>query len=131
MGALSIMLEIFCLTNLVVAAFSLFELISVICGKVTELRKMGSVKGAFKFNSVCVKLDIGLFKSEVLLTLDNPTISLVIPLTVPVNCGSCELAFVFNATCVKLLIPLSSFATFSTLPNPIISFVIPVTVPVK
>jgi hypothetical protein len=43
--------------------------------------------GAFKFNAVCVAVDIGLFKSEVLSTLPNPTILLVIPDTVPVNVG--------------------------------------------
>ena len=53
------------------------------------------VIGAFKFNAVCVNVDIGLLASEVLSTLPNPTIVLVIPDTVPVNVG--EAKFAFNA----------------------------------
>ena len=41
----------------------------------------------FKFNAVCVAVDIGLFASEVLSTSPNPTIALLIPETVPVNVG--------------------------------------------
>jgi hypothetical protein len=39
--------------------------------------------GAFQFNAVCVTLDIGLFKSEVLSTFANPTITDVMPETGP------------------------------------------------
>ena len=41
----------------------------------------------FKFNAVCVAVDIGLFASEVLSTLPKPTMAFVIPDTVPVNVG--------------------------------------------
>ena len=45
----------------------------------------GDSSGAFKFNAVCVAVDIGISMSAVLSTLPNPTIALVIPETVDVN----------------------------------------------
>ena len=51
----------------------------------------GLALGASKFSAVWVAVDIGLLASEVLLTLPNPTMAAVMPLTVPVNVG---LAFV-------------------------------------
>ena len=47
--------------------------------------KIGDAKLDFKFNAVCVAVDIGFNKSVVLFTLDKSTIAFVIPLTVPVN----------------------------------------------
>ena len=49
--------------------------------------KFGLANGAFKFNTVCVAVEIGLFTSDVLSTLPNPTIVLVTPATVPVKVG--------------------------------------------
>ena len=50
----------------------------------------------FKFKAACVTMLIGLFASLVLFTLPNPTIELVIPLTVPVNVGLAIGAFNAN-----------------------------------
>ena len=52
----------------------------------------------FKFNAVCVAVDIGLFASDVLSTLSKPTILLVIPETVPVNVGFAKGATVVKST---------------------------------
>jgi hypothetical protein len=49
--------------------------------------KVGEFKGAFKSKAVCAAAETGLFASLVLSTLDNPTIVLSIPETVPVNVG--------------------------------------------
>ena len=48
------------------------------------------VKSAFRFNAVCVAVDIGLFRSEVLSTFPNPT---------PVLFKLFKLAFKSNAVC--------------------------------
>ena len=47
----------------------------------------------FKSNAACAAVLIGLNKSVVLFTFPNPTIELVIPLTVPVNVGEARFAF--------------------------------------
>ena len=57
---------------------------------------------AFASNAVCVAVDIGLPKSDVLSTLPNPTMDLVIPPTVPVKVGPARFAFRFNAVCVAV-----------------------------
>jgi hypothetical protein len=59
--------------------------------------KAGLALGANKFNAFCVAVEIGLFASDVLLTLPNPTIAAVIPLTVPVNVGLAFGAYVEDA----------------------------------
>ena len=48
------------------------------------------VKSALKFSAVCVAVDIGLFRSEVLSTFPNPTFALV---------RLAKLAFKSNAVC--------------------------------
>ena len=46
-----------------------------------------------RFNAVCVAVETGLLASVVLSTLFNPTIVLLIPLTVPVKVGEAIGAF--------------------------------------
>ena len=46
---------------------------------------IGFANGDFKFNVVCVKVEIGLLRSVVLSTFPNPTTDFVIPAIVPVN----------------------------------------------
>ena len=41
-------------------------------------------KSTFKFSAVCVAVEIGLFKSLVLLTFGKPTMDCVMPVTMPV-----------------------------------------------
>ena len=55
--------------------------------------KLVSVIFNLASNAVCVKVEIGLFKSEVLSALDNPTMDFEIPTTVPVNVGDSIGAF--------------------------------------
>ena len=57
----------------------------------------GLALGANKFNAFCVKVEIGLLASYVLLTLPRPTIAAVIPLTVPENVGLAFVAYVDDA----------------------------------
>ena len=59
--------------------------------------KVGLAVFAFELNAVVTAVDIGLFKSEVLSTLFNPTIAFVIPLTAPVNLAPASEAFAFSA----------------------------------
>ena len=66
--------------------------------------KVGDAKFAVKFNALCVKVEIGLFASEVLSTLVKPTIAAVIPATVPVKVGDAKFAFKFNAVCLLLIL---------------------------
>ena len=51
---------------------------------------------AFKFNAVCVAVETGLFKSEVLSTLDKSTMTLDRPPTNPVNVGDAMDAYLFT-----------------------------------
>ena len=92
--------------------------------------------------AAAVANETGLSKSEVLSTFDNPTIFLVIPVTIPVKLGLakgannpstvCALAISASiASCVAVDIGLSKSEVLSTSDNPTISFVIPVTDPVK
>ena len=68
----------------------------------------------FKFNADCVAVDIGLLISEILSTLPNPTIDLLIPFTVPVNVGLAILAFKLIALfkVVLLLVNVASLCVF-------------------
>ena len=59
-------------------------------------------KSTLKFKAVCIAVDLGLFKSEVLSTLPSPIVSSVIPLIVPVNVGFTKGAFKSCAVCVAL-----------------------------
>ena len=69
---------------------------------VTVPVKVGDALASFKFNAVCVAVDIGLFQSVVLLTSPKLIIVAVIPLTVPVNVGDAKGANKFNAVCVAV-----------------------------
>lgn len=86
---------------------------------------------AFASKAASVKVETGFAMSLVLSTLDNPTIALVTPETVPVNAGEAKFAFKFNAVCVAVLTGLLASLVLSTLPNPTIALVTPETVPVK
>ena len=61
----------------------------------------GLALGANKFNAFCVKVEIGLLRSLVLLTFPKPTIAAVIPATMTVKVGdaigayNAKLFFVF------------------------------------
>ena len=57
----------------------------------------GLAFGANKFNAFCVKVEIGLLASDVLLTLPRPTIAAVMPLTVPENVGLAFVAYIDDA----------------------------------
>ena len=94
------------------------------------------------FNAAWVAVDMGLSISEVLSTSDNPTISLVIPPTVPVNVGLAKgankasaawalCASANNAAATALDTGLSISVVLSTLSNPTDSFDIPVITPVN
>ena len=90
-----------------------------------------SLAFAFKSNAVWVAVLIGFNKSVVLFTFPNPTIELVIPLTVPVNVGLASGALKFNADWVAVLMGLFASLVLFTFPNPTIELVIPLTVPVN
>ena len=68
---------------------------------------------------------MGLFKSLVLSTFPNPTIALVIPLTIPVNVGEAVFAFKFKASCVAFEIGLPRSVVLSTSLNPTSDFIKP------
>ena len=69
---------------------------------------------ALALNAVAVAELMGLFTSEVLSTLDKPTIVLVIPPTVPVNIGDSMGAFKANpGTVGKSAVPAKSPANLS------------------
>ena len=68
--------------------------------------KLAPDKLAFKFKAVCCAVEIGLFKSLVLLQFPRPTIADVIPDTTPVKVGDARLAFKSNASCVAVEIGL-------------------------
>ena len=91
----------------------------------------GLALGASKFSAVWVAVDIGLLASEVLLTLPNPTIAAVIPLTVPVKVGLASGANKFNAAWVAVDIGLLASEVLLTLPRPTMAAVMPLTVPVN
>ena len=57
---------------------------------------VGPAKLAFRFKAVCVAVETGFAESLVLSTLPSPTISFVIPETVPVNAGLFIGAFAFT-----------------------------------
>ena len=65
------------------------------------LLNVGLFKGANNVNASLVNKDIGLSKSEVLLTLDNPIKFCVIPDTFPINVQLFNIALLIGA---KLLI---------------------------
>ena len=56
--------------------------------------KVGEAKFDFKSSAACCAVLTGLFASVVLSTLPNPTIPLLIPLTVPVKVGDANVAYV-------------------------------------
>ena len=83
-------------TNAVVATCVVF-VPAVAVGAAGVPVNVGEAKGDFKSNAVWVAVLIGLFASEVLLTLPRPTMLCVIPDTVPVNVGEANGAFKSNA----------------------------------
>ena len=93
--------------------------------------KVGLASGALASSAVCVKVEMGLPRSEVLSTLPKPTIALVIPVTVPVKVGLARGALALSAVCVKVGVGLLASVVLSTLPRPTIALVMPATVPVK
>ncbi len=86
---------------------------------------------AHKFNAFCVAVDMGLFASEVLLTLAKLTIVGVMPVTVPVKAGDANGANRFNAFCVAIDMGLFASEVLLTFGRLTIAAVMPVTVPVK
>ena len=87
-------------------------------------------KSDFKFNAVCVAVEIGLFKSLVLLTFANPTMDCVMPDTLPVKVGLLSGALASNAVCVAVEIGLFKSLVLLTFGKPTIACDMPVTVPV-
>ena len=83
-------MRLFC-TYAVVARILLLSVVSCV-GAVGLPVKAGEFNGANKFNAVWVAVHIGLLASDVLLTLPNPIIAAVMPLTVPVNVGLFKVA---------------------------------------
>jgi hypothetical protein len=75
-----------------------------------------------------VAVDTGLFASDILSTLPNPTIAFI-PLTVPVNVGLNLLLSLMQLIVHLILVYLHHI--LSTFVKPTIAFVIPLTVPVK
>ena len=67
---------------------------------VTVPEKVGLAVFAFEPRAVETAVDIGLAKSEVSSTLDNPTIAFVIPLTCPEKVGDTKGAYVDCAVVV-------------------------------
>ena len=51
--------------------------------------KSGLLSGAFALGTIVVALNLGWFASEVLSLLPRPTMSLVLPVTVPVRQRDC------------------------------------------
>ena len=76
-------------------------------------------------------VEMGLLASDVLFTLERPTMEAVIPETVPVNTGLATGAFVLRAFWVAVDTGLLTSEILSTLDRPTMVLVMPPTVPVK